>query len=109
VAGLPKDPVHAVALFQMACDMGNAAGCSSFGVMYTRAPGFLKSRLAPLSCNSSPATLATRPAANNLGSSYAHGDGGLPKDPVRALALYQKACDGRIAAACVQLRYARQR
>jgi TPR repeat protein len=47
---------------------------------------------------------------NNLGVMYAAGRGGLPTDEARAVALYQRACDGGDAGGCGSLlRSRRQR
>jgi TPR repeat protein len=40
---------------------------------------------------------------NRLATQYAIGDGGLPKDPVRAVALFKQACDGGSTVACSNL------
>ena len=40
---------------------------------------------------------------NHLGTHYAMGDGGLPKDLTRAVALFKQACDGGDADGCSNL------
>jgi TPR repeat protein len=44
-------------------------------------------------------------ALSDLGDTYMHGKG-VPKDPARAVALYEQACDGDDARGCSRLAYA---
>lgn len=88
----PKNDKTAAALFQRACDGGDAFGCMKLAFAYSEGLGVKAddaraAKLAERGCNGGSAR-----ACAFLGAVYAQGGGGYPKDVRRAEELLRQAC-----------------
>ena len=91
--GVAQDAGKAVALYQKACDAGEASGCNNLAVMYKRGHG--------IPANAAKAAVFRGKACDRgelgnceiLARAYEAGDG-VARDFSKAAALYQKVCDG---------------
>lgn len=89
---LPKDGVRAAPLYQRACDLGNARGCSRGGDLYadgTNVPAdpVTATRLLEKACQ-----VGNTSNCEYLAQRYAAGRG-VAKDDAAAARLYRKICD----------------
>lgn len=91
---------------QLACNAGDAEGCSYLGEMYAGGTGVDKDVDAAQPALDKACTGKVMRACFNLAMLYA--DGRLPKDLEKAAELYQRACDGGDADACHNLALAYQ-
>jgi TPR repeat protein len=121
--GVAQDTAKAVQLYQKACDGGVAAACLSLASLYDSGTGVTQDAAKAAQfhqkaceggvvegCNGYAQANETACAAGELKGCTRLADflvrPGFPKqyaDPIRALQLYLKACDGDEQAACVAL------
>ncbi len=84
--GVLRDDGQAARWYKLAADRGFALGQYRLGLMCEEARGVEKNLTAAVALYRAAAEQGHAPAQNNLGLLYASGGGGLPADPVQALA-----------------------
>ncbi len=93
-------------IYDAACRLGSASGCTDLGFMYGAGQGGVnkdKAQAALLyrkGCDGGNAL-----GCRNLGYYYQYAYGGLSKDYGQAVGLYRKACDGNDLGGCTNLGY----
>jgi hypothetical protein len=112
--GTDRDGLHALELYQVACERGNAVGCYRAGHLYERGP-LTKDEKKAAELYKKACELKTpegKPASSSekgcmyLGRLLERG-AGVPKDEIAAAGMYKKSCDvddnnGRVTG-CVDL------
>jgi len=97
--GVEKDGVHATALYERSCGMGNVDACVSAGRMYEFHHGVAKDDAKATGYYTRACDLGDPTGCANLAVMLENGRG-VPKDLPRAAALYQRACDKGAGLAC---------
>ncbi|MEO1470008.1 MAG: tetratricopeptide repeat protein, partial [Pseudomonadota bacterium] len=103
-AGWETAPAEAARLFRVACDGGNALGCTNLGFQHVRGLGVAAdagaaARLYRQGCDGGHAAGCT-----NLGVLHRHGLG-VAADAGAAARLFRQGCDGGNARGCTNLGY----
>jgi hypothetical protein len=108
--GRPKDEARARALYSQACTAGWPLACKNLGRCLRDAVGGLADPAQSLVAYRRSASLASDACESGvaetcatLGDLYRTGDEGVPRDPVRANQLLQRACNNGYPAACSQI------
>lgn len=101
--GTPVDRAKAEALFDQACTMKSSIGCSNLGIILTNFDvphqGQVRRAFAAFTSGCNYGYMA---ACHNLAWSHRRGVGTF-RNPERALALYQQACDKGFGPSCAHL------
>ncbi len=93
--GVAKSTDAAIPLLTKACDGGDPAGCNDLGLARSlRGDHAGAMKYFQMACNAK-----SQLGCLGMGTLYKDGKG-VAKDPAKAKALFQKACDGKVAAAC---------
>lgn len=110
--GFPKDATRAAAIFQgllMSCKAGAAPACSSLARSYIdekwlpKDPAERATILEAACASGTPGYSLDQEVCarlRELGNAYSVGSDGLPKDGVKALRAWSRACEGGDAEAC---------
>lgn len=100
-----KDLKQAEYWWKQAADKGHAQAAVSLAFLYTgRADPAFADQRAMLKYLNQSAAAGNAMAQHVLGSMYAQGVEGVPRDPYQARALFQSACDKQYAASCEALK-----
>lgn len=107
--GVVVDPAKAATGYQRGCDGGSSFGCAQLALMYTDGDGVSANpakaaALYERACNGSAAfDSGAAFGCLNLGVMYINGEGGLSPDKMKAVTLFQRACDGNNPSGCLNL------
>jgi TPR repeat protein len=97
--GTPVDEGRAATLYQKACDLKNAWGCTNLGEVYTSGRGVPRDEAKAAVLLRQACDLKNPQACSDLGSLYSEGHG-VQKDPEQAVALFERACNAGNAVGC---------
>lgn len=106
--GVAVNMKKAAAFYDRACDSGSVTGCFNLALLYSKGVAINKARAAKLYTDlcdhSGPDAVYSgyANACNNLALMYESGEG-VPKDDLKAVALYAKACESKSGIACFNL------
>jgi TPR repeat protein len=92
------DGALAFAAFDRACTLGSMDGCGQRAWCYTEGLGVKADRLEAVKLFEAPCQAGDASSCALLADLiWTHSETTVPQDPQRALALYQKVCDGAVA------------
>lgn len=97
-----QDKLKAAELFKKSCDGGEAEGCHSLGLVYSKGEGIKQDKLKAAELFKKACDGENPGGCFNLGVMYDKGEK-VKQDKLKAVELYKKACDGGDAKGCNNL------
>jgi TPR repeat protein len=106
--GIPRDRTRALALYRRACELHSSTGCNQAGLLTARGIGGAPNAEAAIGffqrgCLALEGGKSDADACANWGTFFQRGKGGVERNDVRAVALFQRACDAGSATGCANL------